>query len=1208
VNADLEQKRTPLLYLAPWIDYGGTDKNTIDWFRAIDRDRYAPYLITTQASPNRRIDEIAALAEEIWVLPDLMAAEEMPKFILDLIVSREIEAVHLMNARLGFDLLPDITCLPQPPGIVVQLHVEEADRSGYVRYVTTRFGNLVDRFSVTSHNLAAAVEDYGIPRDKIEVVYIGVDGEEEFSPDHVEPENLDRERLQILFPARIVKQKDPLLMVEVARRLRDREVDFQIHVLGEGDLEDAVKEWVGKHGLEERVLLHQPTSTPQRWYAAADAVLLTSEFEGVPAVVYEAMAMGVPVVASSLPGNVELLGDTYDGLIEPREDAERYVEELARLATDVGYRETHGRKLRERALAQFTLRQMAAGHEKLYDEVAARHRRKIDEKPVAAAPKLLHFRDRPLFEQPLVSVIVPHYNQARVLGDCIDSIWEQTYPSVELIVVDDCSTEADTPQLLDALERHDDTTVIRLDRNGGPSRARNRAIDISEGRYVLPVDSDNILLPDAIERLVEQLATAGEDVGFIYPQIQFFGNRQDHYEPPEYNLYTLLHGNYCDTCSLIDRQVFDAGLRYREEIVLGHEDWEFVLKLAAHGVRGEAAKVPTVRYRKWGFNRSDAVDHAPTPFDETLAEISPFAGQEEHIKSAESPSLTLAIVYGIEAGAARKRIAANLAAQSSLDVELFAPSTDRWRPAAPVPPVRHLPAGSATDPMTMLQRVREAMRGSILGLSTDTELDLLADPAFVEKVLRRFEAKTGAAQAIAFVDVGEESRFSFRALDAEEFDPVDAHAIVWQLAAEDDLPYGLHADPADPVRSIALLFAASGVVVEWRHAPAGSSPPGKSSPNDPQIVQRIGREAAANKLVRPLLPGAGRYEVPRWEHSPTWLPPLSGLLVRDREKGGDRRHFSRRPAPQGYEVERHLGSLRNSGFEGTARLIRSGGDFLVMPREEWRPLGDDEEELGYVELAPFPQQNSLALGIHRESGQKVLISLPDDPFAAEVEYVEHLGFIEPFPIVPTYEAPEPPAVGVIGLIKTIDLEARRHRYAIGSVPDGELVGELGGLAKSALVGAVACWIVDGRLVAEGHAPPSARPTAGRATRWVAEPAAWRGLAPTSSMVKTALRRSLMTAESMRRRPAAPAELPSKPPEGFLYPSPRPGLVGLYAGYHPVTGEQLLVRTPNDIPHLGYDGPYLIGYMKPFAPLTGEFDQRFPYIPWSRRFGLVQRFG
>lgn len=77
--------RIPVLYLAPWVGYGGSDKNTIDWFRHLDRERFAPYLITTQPSANPLIDQVEPFAEEVWVLPDLMPAEQMPAFIFDFI-------------------------------------------------------------------------------------------------------------------------------------------------------------------------------------------------------------------------------------------------------------------------------------------------------------------------------------------------------------------------------------------------------------------------------------------------------------------------------------------------------------------------------------------------------------------------------------------------------------------------------------------------------------------------------------------------------------------------------------------------------------------------------------------------------------------------------------------------------------------------------------------------------------------------------------------------------------------------------------------------------------------------------------------------------------------------------------------------------------------------------------------------------------------
>ena len=126
-----------------------------------------------------------------------------------------------MNSRLGFDLLPDLQALEAPPAVVVQLHVEEPDRSGYVRYVTSRFGNIVDAFSVSTEHLArggrglrrAGLEDPRDPhrRGRRGGVLPGprrAGGRARATGFHV------------LYPGRLADQKDPLLMIEVAARLR----------------------------------------------------------------------------------------------------------------------------------------------------------------------------------------------------------------------------------------------------------------------------------------------------------------------------------------------------------------------------------------------------------------------------------------------------------------------------------------------------------------------------------------------------------------------------------------------------------------------------------------------------------------------------------------------------------------------------------------------------------------------------------------------------------------------------------------------------------------------------------------------------------------------------------------------------------------------------------------------------------------------------
>jgi hypothetical protein len=84
-SGTLSAGRIPVLYIAPWVAYGGADKSTIDWFRWLDKTRFAPSLITTQPSVNSRLAEVAELAEEVWPLPELFPGERFPAFILDFI-------------------------------------------------------------------------------------------------------------------------------------------------------------------------------------------------------------------------------------------------------------------------------------------------------------------------------------------------------------------------------------------------------------------------------------------------------------------------------------------------------------------------------------------------------------------------------------------------------------------------------------------------------------------------------------------------------------------------------------------------------------------------------------------------------------------------------------------------------------------------------------------------------------------------------------------------------------------------------------------------------------------------------------------------------------------------------------------------------------------------------------------------------------------
>ncbi len=118
-----------------------------------------------------------------------------------------------------------------------------------------------------------------------------------------------------------------------------------------------------------------------------------------------------------------------------------------------------------------------------------------------------------------VSVIIPCYNQGRFLAEAVDSVLNQTYPSVEIIVVDDGSTD-DTPEV--AARYGDRIRYIRKD-NAGLSAARNTAIEHSRGELIALLDSDDRWLPQKLEKQVPYF-DRDSAVALCFSSFRIFGN------------------------------------------------------------------------------------------------------------------------------------------------------------------------------------------------------------------------------------------------------------------------------------------------------------------------------------------------------------------------------------------------------------------------------------------------------------------------------------------------------------------------------------------------------------------------------------------------------------------------------------------------------------------------------------------------------------
>ncbi len=1192
--AAVSEGRTPILYIAPWVDLGGSDRGTIDWFKHIDRARWAPSLITTQPSPNRWLHQVEPYAEEIWDLPDLMPGSAFPEFILGFIESRGVRVVHIMNSRLGYDLLPDMTCLPEPPAVVVQLHAEEPNQTGYVRYVTRRYGNLIDAFSVVSENLKQTIVDYEIPASRIDVIYLGVDGEGEFDPARVEPLELPGNGTnRILWPGRLVEQKDPMLTLEVLSRARERGAEFVLDVVGDGHLKEPARVRAEELGVSDAIHWHPPSQEMARWYRSTDLLLMTSVYEGIPLVIYEALAMSVPVVAPALPGNVEFMDADSGVLVEPRDDVDRYADAIVTLLGDEERRRKMGERSRRRMLEQFSLAEMGRRHDVLYERLLAkqtatsrwRNEELLGEeasgqgKPSAVPPPLRLPRD-PLPER-TVGVIVPCYRHGIFLDGCIASIKAQTLAPASVIVVDDGSGDAETIAALARLDTDPEVMVLRQPENTGPSAARNRALEQLDTSYVLPIDADDELLPDALERMLAQLEEAPEDVGFVYPHAQHIGNRVDYAQAPAYNLWLLMEQNYCATPSLFDRRLFaQPEIKYPEEIVVGHEDWDLILQLAERDVRGIPADGPTFLYRKQGFSRVNAVDYGPDAFHATIERRHPHLYlNRDSLKARWAPALSIVLLDDADVSWS-PAVLAGLERQTCRDFELV----------------------TVAD----LQEAIHAARGRWVLLLPRAAAAALNAASFVEQLIHVFVANEGVPAAV-LADVPGPPRHVFSQLDDTERLSARPVAVAFERPVWTQLPeVELHLE-SSLLADLVVGLQVNGPV-QWRFvSSSGDGVPWlKSALTPPEHPERLdlnlprsqaGPQGAMCQVVarqEPRLPELTPGTVRRWKPSEPWTPPQSRVLCRHVDPQSALRMVTTgRDSPPGFQFERVLGCLHIFSAPGMRRLIHANHSFET--RDDQGPLAEGEFDMGYLEQQPFSLLEALELRRVPGTAQEMLVVGPEDPLLYESEQIAQLGWMEPCPILPRgRDVLHTGAWGVLSLRRSVDDRAWRHRYraeAVGDATDGVAVGSL---HRHPGPGLVALRLrADGRLATELSSPGRASRDPRKLARWLVQPLGSGGSSEAGAAGAPARLRHLVLHSGGRRLTEDDGEI-----LGYLRRENVPGSSTLFSTIHPVTGDQLATRFPHEAIDLGYVPDGVLGSILD----PGESDSvRAPRqaMPWAR---------
>lgn len=217
----------------------------------------------------------------------------------------------------------------------------------------------------------------------------------------------------------------------------------------------------------------------------------------------------------------------------------------------------------------------------------------------------------------MISIVVPCYKQAHFLSETLDSVYEQTYSDWECIIVNDGSPD-NTEEIAQLYCKKDSRFRYLYKENGGISDARNVGIKNSHGEYILPLDSDDKISPQYIEKAIAYFERYPE-TQLVYSLADRFGEKNMEWVLEDYNYQKLLWRNMI-FCSAVFRRVdFDRVGGYNINMKYGLEDWDFWLSFLNE--KSVVYQIPEILFHYRYNENSRNTNVAKYGLDESLRQI-----------------------------------------------------------------------------------------------------------------------------------------------------------------------------------------------------------------------------------------------------------------------------------------------------------------------------------------------------------------------------------------------------------------------------------------------------------------------------------------------------------------------------------------------------------------------------------------------------------
>jgi glycosyltransferase involved in cell wall biosynthesis len=200
------------------------------------------------------------------------------------------------------------------------------------------------------------------------------------------------------------------------------------------------------------------------------------------------------------------------------------------------------------------------------------------------------------------TVVIPVFNTGEVLRETLECVLSLSGEKDEVVIVDDCSTDAKTLDVIKGFRRRPNVKVVRHDRNRGLGAARNTGVKNASADIIIPLDSDDLLAPEYCEKMLEPFKDP--EVAFTYCNVQCFGDSEELWPTVPFDEARIVKTQYICGCSPFRRSVHEAVGGYSEEEVFRdmNEDWDFWLGVIERGYKGVYVPGGMYLYRRHELN------------------------------------------------------------------------------------------------------------------------------------------------------------------------------------------------------------------------------------------------------------------------------------------------------------------------------------------------------------------------------------------------------------------------------------------------------------------------------------------------------------------------------------------------------------------------------------------------------------------------------